>query len=106
MITNPDNYYAPVFFEWMLKPFDGGRDIVATFCSAMVHSYLQWNTQLTRLARGHLDCGGVLLKTAQAQAVGWHSLEHSADWFFFEAIIKRYGAAKFVPVRGTLFVHN
>jgi hypothetical protein len=106
IITNPDNYYMPVFLEYMLKPFTPGRDIVATFCSAMVHSYRNWETQPTRLARGHLDCGGVLLKTAQAQAVGWKSLEHSADWFFFEDIIKRYGAGKFVPVKGTLFVHN
>ena len=106
LITNPDNYYVPVFFERMLKPFDGGRAIVATYCSAMVHSYINWQTQPTRLARGHVDCGGVLLKTDTAQAVGWRSLEHSADWFFFEDIIKRYGAGKFIPVRGTLFVHN
>ena len=106
VITNPDNYYMPVFFERLLAPFTAGRDIVATYCSAMVHSYLRWETQPTRLARGHLDCGGVVLKTAPAQLVGWHSMEHSADWFFFEDIIKRYGGRKFIPVKGTLFVHN
>lgn len=106
IITNPDNYYVPVFLEYMLKPFTPGRNIVASYCSAMVHSYRNWETQQCRLARGHVDCGGVLLKTEAAQLVGWKSLEHSADWIFFADIIARYGVQKWIAVKGTLFVHN
>ncbi len=104
LITNPDNYYTPVFLEYMLKPLKNGY--TASYCSQMVHSYLAWNTQVCKLVRGHVDCGGVLLKTDKAKSVGWHSMEHSADWFFFEAIIKKYGAGSFIPIKGTLFVHN
>lgn len=106
VITNADNYYTPVFLEYMLKPFENGSRAVASYCSHMIHSYQKWETQPCRLARGWIDCGGVLLKTKEAQAVGWHSVEHSADWFFFYDIIKCYGANRFKAVKGTLFVHN
>lgn len=104
LITNPDNYYMPVFLENCLKAFTPNK--VAAYCQHMVHSYKAWENQVCRLMRGHLDCGGVLLKTKEAQAVGWKSFEHSADWFFFADIIKRYGERSFVAVKGTLFVHN
>lgn len=105
VITNPDNYYVPVFLEYMLKPF-GNTNIVATYCSHMVHSYRDWVTQTCMLARGHVDCGGVMLRTKQAQEVGWKSLDHSADWIFFADIIKRFGQKSFQVVKGTLLVHN
>ena len=106
VITNPDNQYVPVFLEWMLKPFTLSPGLVATYCSQMVHSYRAWATQQCALARGHIDCGGVILRTKEAQEVGWKSLDHSADWIFFNEIIQRYGAKKWAPVKGTLFVHN
>lgn len=106
VITNPDNYYVPVFLEYMLKPLQLNPSMIASYCTYMVHSYKAWVTQQCFLQRGHIDCGGVVLRTEAAQLVGWKSLEHSADWLFFNDIVNRYGARKWAPVKGTLFVHN
>lgn len=106
VITNPDNYYVPVFLEYMLKPLIANPDLVASYCNQMVHSYRAWAAQSCMLARGYLDCGGVILRTKQAQEVGWKSLDHSADWIYFSEIIQRYGAKKWAVVKGCLFVHN
>lgn len=104
-ITNPDNYYVPVFIEYMLKGFKPG--IVATYCSSMVHSYKAWDIIPCRLQRGYVDCGGVMLRLEDAKAVGWNNTtDHSADWIFFSDVIKARGIRSFAPVRGCLLVHN
>lgn len=104
VITNPDNQLVPSFIEYMKAGFMIGT--VGTWCSHMVHSYRKWDTQECRLERGWIDCSGMMLRTAEAKAVGWKSLEHSADWFFFENLIKVYGINRFAKVKGTLLIHN
>ena len=105
LITNPDNYLVPVFFERMMEGFKPG--IVATYCSQMVHSYIGHGVIPCSLQRGFLDCSGVLLKLAESRAVGWNDcVSHSADWIFFEQIIKRYGPKSFAKVNGCLLIHN
>lgn len=106
LITNPDNYYAPVFLERALAAFVKYPYAVAVYCNEMVHSYKDWQIIPCQLRLGFIDCGGVLLRTAEAKAVGWNSFEHSADWTFFKEIADHYGANKFVPFRGAMFVHN
>lgn len=104
-ITNNDNYHAPVYVEYLLKAFRPG--IVGAYCSDMVHSYNGWQVIPCRLERGYIDCAGMLLRTKEAQAVGWNDIvSHSADWFFFADLIKRYGPDRFVKVKGCLLVHN
>ena len=105
VITNHDNYYTPVFVDKMMNNFK--LDTIAVYCSQMIHSYTDWNVIQCRIVRGFIDCGGVMLLTSAAQAVGWNNTtEHSADWLFFNDIIKKYGANKWVLVKGCLFVHN
>ena len=58
------------------------------------------------LNRGYIDCGQVLLKTKEAQSVGWNSMEHSSDWFFFNDIANKFGKDKFITFSGCHFVHN
>lgn len=107
VITNPDNYYVPTFTEKMIKGFKDNPIAVATYCSHMVHNYRDWETQECRFERGYLDCGGVMVKADIATSVGFNNItDHSADWFYFEDIAKTYGAHRFQPVKGTLFVHN
>jgi len=104
-ITNNDNYHVPVYIEYLLKGFQPG--IVATYCSDMVHSYKSWQVIPCRLERGYLDCAGVVMRTKEAQAVGWQDVtSHSADWFFFADLIKRYGAKSFNRAKGCLLIHN
>ncbi len=104
-ITNNDNYHAPVYIEYLVKGFTNGQ--VGAYCSDMVHSYVKWKVIPCRLERGFIDCAGMVLRTKEAQAVGWNDVvSHSADWFFFEDLIKRYGRGKFVKVNGCMLVHN
>ena len=106
VITNADNYYSPTFIQYMLEGFKSKPDAVACYCSDMVHSYLNWATQPCRLERGHIDCGGVMIKKDIACSVEWSSMDHSSDWFYFNDIINKYGSEKWTKVKGTLFVHN
>lgn len=106
VITNADNYYSPTFIQYMLEGFKHNQYAVASYCSDMVHSYLNWATQPCWLERGHIDCGGVMIKKDVACSVEWRSYEHSSDWIYFNDIIQKYGANKWVKIKGTLFVHN
>lgn len=105
VITNSDNYYTPSFCEYMLRGFTNGQ--AATFCSMMGHSYKAWGVIDCRLQLGYLDCGGVMVRKDIACEVGWNDTEsHSADWEYFNDIIKKHGADKFAKVEGLLFIHN
>lgn len=106
VITNADNYYTPTFIQYMLNGFRSKQDVVACYCSDMVHSYLDWATQPCWLERGHIDCGGVMIRKDIACSVEWRSMEHSSDWIYFNDIIQKYGANKWEKIKGTLFVHN
>lgn len=107
VITNADNYHAPVYCEYLLKGFEKHPSAVAIYCSHMVHSYKAWQVIPCTPARGYIDCAGVMVKTQVAKAVGWSDIEsHSADWTYFSDIIKNHGARSFQPVTGCLLVHN
>ena len=103
VITNADNYYMPTF---LLKAVTAIGNNIAVYCSQIIHSYTDYKVMDCRLQRGYIDCGQVLLRTKEAASVGWNSREHSADWFFFNDIILKYSAKKFIPFKGCLFVHN
>ncbi len=105
VISNADNYYVPPFTEYMLKGFN--HTAVATYCMGTIHSYKAWEVLPARLKRGYLDCGAVMVRSEIAKEVGWNNIkDHSADWFYFEDIANRYSWKSFLPVKGTLFVHN
>ncbi|MEO8414752.1 MAG: glycosyltransferase family A protein [Ginsengibacter sp.] len=106
IITNADNYYSPTFIQYMLNGFRSNQHAVACYCSDMVHSYLNWATQPCWLERGHIDCGGVMIRKDIASSFAWRSYEHSSDWIYFNDIIQKHGADKWIKVKGTLFVHN
>lgn len=105
VITNQDNYHVPVFCEYMLRGFT--HDIVATYCSDMVHSYKAWQVIPCSLRRGFLDCAGVMVRLEKAKETGWNDItSHSADWFYFEGLIKKYSPRSFKIVKGCLLIHN
>lgn len=112
-ITNPDNYYIPIFVEEMIKGFTN-LNIIATYCSHFVHGYLSPNLEgdhkfgviTSDLKLGMIDCGSVVVRKEQACEVGWRSLEIYSDWTYFEDLIKKYGKDKWKKVLGCLFVHN
>lgn len=107
VITNADNYYVPVYTEYMLKGFKKSHTAVATYCDAMVHSYKAWQVIPVKFERGYIDCGGVMVKKEVACEVGWSDVEnHSSDWTYFSDIAARYSPKNFIPVKGCLFIHN
>jgi len=107
VISNADNYYTPVFIEYMLRGFSKSHTAVATYCDSMVHSYKAWQVIPCKFQKGYIDCGGVMVKSNIAKEVGWRIIdEHSADWVYFSDIASKYSQRNFIPVRGTLFVHN
>lgn len=106
IISNIDNYYMPVFLEKALEAFKMNPNAVATYCSQIVHNYTGFQVMNCRLKRGYIDCGQVMLKFKESASVGWNSIDHSADWFFFNDIAKKYGVNSFVQFAGCHFVHN
>jgi hypothetical protein len=105
VITNSDNHHTPTYCEYMLKGFTNGQ--VAVYHSQMIHSYVAWKIIECRLQQGYVDCAGVMVRKDVACSVGWRDVDaHSADWIYFEDIIKNHGANKFAKVEGCLLVHN
>jgi hypothetical protein len=129
VITNADNYHVPTYLEKMMEGFIT-QDIVATYCSTMVHSYLSpqqvtylevgqqsstelrwedytWGTNQCKLEFGRIDCAGIMVKKECAQKVGWNDIvTHSSDWTYISDIIKEYGEKRINKVNGCLLVHN
>lgn len=106
VITNADNYHAPVFVERLTGALKANPKAVAAYCSQMVHSYVNWKVMNCSLARGYIDAAGVMIRRAAAVQAGWRSMEHSSDWTYFSDVIARHGAASWVKVEGCLLVHN
>lgn len=107
VITNADNYHVPSFCEKMLAGFYKDSKAVATYCTQMVHNYVDWRVMQCSLKKGFIDCAGVMVKKEAACEVGWNDVDsHSADWFYFNDIIKKYGLPSFKPVPGCLLIHN
>lgn len=105
VITNADNYHAPVYLEYMIRGFKNGE--VAVFHSEMVHSYTGWGIIKCKPKQGYLDCAGVMIRKDVACAVRWKDVtSHSADWNFFQDIINAHGVDKFGKVEGCLLMHN
>jgi hypothetical protein len=106
-VTNGDNYYVPVFIDYMLKGFKKSHTAVATYCTETIHSYKAWQVLPAKMEKGFLDCGAVMIKSNIAKEIGWRDItDHSADWIYFQDIASKYSWRNFIPVRGCLFVHN
>lgn len=103
IITNADNYYAPPFVEYMLGAID--TRAVAAYCP-VVHSHRKWTTIDSELRHQFIDCGCVMARRDAALEVGWASREHSADWVYIDAMVRRFGKDGFRKIPNVLFVHN
>lgn len=106
IITNHDNYYAPNFLASAVALLDDDETAIAVYCDT-VHSYIRHKVLPARPARGFLDCGAVMFRRSEIAGVPWSSMEHSADWFWFDAINKnRGGFRRWKKLEGVHFVHN
>jgi glycosyltransferase involved in cell wall biosynthesis len=101
-LSNADNYYMPVYFEWMLSALVT-QNAEFAFCN-MVHSYLHWGPFTTRPEKGGLDLGAWIAKASLVQATPWWDMGFMGDGTFIEDLLRKARGVVHVP--GCLFVHN
>ncbi len=101
-LSNGDNYYAPVYLEWMLYALTT-QDADFAYCN-MVHSYLRWAPYTTRPEKGGMDLGAWIARAALVKSTPWRDTDNQADGTFVEAMLRKARRVTHVP--GWLFVHN
>jgi hypothetical protein len=106
LITNDDNYYTPVFVEWLMniaKPQTTGM----VYCDT-VHSLMQYNLFKTAVRVNGIDMGSFIVRSDIAKTIGFNGTHHSADGTYAvgckEYCVKHNLEIKYIPK--PLFVHN
>lgn len=106
LLTNGDNYYVPIMIEEVIK-YDS--DIIYF---DMVHSHKTKNNNNedsygfidSKLKRGFVDMGNVIIKSNLAKKVGFNSIGYAADWEYFDSVLKL--SQNIIKINKILFVHN
>jgi len=117
VLTGADAYYTPRFCEYMVAAFDPGTTAVyCDFVSRFGEDGLPqghkdprnatWDVIRSKLNRGHIDCGAVMVRSDRARAVGWTGRDYAADWTFIKALCDRFGAHTLKHLPQVLYVHN
>jgi len=101
--TNQDNYYVPVFLEWLLSAAQA-QGAWFVYCD-FVRSHRLWACQATRPRRGEIDLGAFLAHRRLAEAVAFDSDGFAADGDYAERLVAAAGG-RVARVAATLFVHN
>jgi len=103
-LTNQDNYYAPVFVEWLLFVGSQTQGCGLVHCD-MVHSHKYWKPMETQPRYKHLDLGGFMVKHTIAREVPFDNFEFNGDGDWINRLVaKAKNQVQHVPA--TLFVHN
>jgi hypothetical protein len=106
LITNGDNYYVPTFIEEISRRTE---DFIYFDC---VHSHKTPNNSnktdygylSSKLSRGWIDMGSVVIKSDLAKKVGFNSKEFHADWVYFNEILNTSPTT--FKINKILLVHN
>lgn len=105
LITNDDNYYVPVFVEWMMSVVSNNTGIV--FCNT-VHSLMKYELHHSKLRENGIDMGCFIVRGSIAKKVGFNNTHYSADGAYATEC-KRYSDNRNYEIRyiaKPLFVHN
>ena len=100
--TNDDNYYVPVYFEWMLASLLHDKSQFV-FCD-FVRSRRQWRPHRSEPRTGGLDCGAWLAEASLVRRTPWTDMSHTGDGAYIESLTAR--ARGISRVESCLFVHN
>lgn len=103
LLTNQDNYYAPVFLEWLVS--EGQRLKVPFVYCDFVRSHLQWAPFTTRAKKGHLDLGGFIAHRSIVEKVKFDKTTFNGDGDYIERLVQA-ARARTAKVPAALFVHN
>jgi hypothetical protein len=102
-LTNEDNYYMPVFMEWLVS--EGQRRDALLVHADMVHSHKLWQVLSTSPKRGRLDLGGMLVRAELATRVPFDNYEFAGDGHWINKLAEKAGN-RVAKVPAVLFVHN
>lgn len=102
-LTNDDNWYAPVYLEWLLRVATTTKRCDFVYCD-MVHSHKMWKPLKTAPRRGQLDLGGWLAKSTLCRKLKFDNFSFSGDGDYINRL--RLSAQATQKVDATLFVHN
>jgi hypothetical protein len=102
-LTNDDNWYAPVYLEWLTFTAVNTPDCDFVYCD-LVHSHQLWKPVATQPRYRHLDLGAFLVRTELARKVPFDKFEFNGDGDWIDRLVARARAVNKVPA--TLMVHN
>lgn len=100
-LSNGDNYYVPVFFEWMLYEMQKGADFVHCY---MVHSHKRYADFHTIPLKTKIDLGAWMGHHSIVKSTPWTDYGFAGDGTFIEAVAGK--AKKISCIPAFLFVHN
>ena len=101
-LTNGDNYYAPVYFEWMMHLLTTApADLV--YCDT-VHSYARWAAVRSAPRKGAIDLGCWVARAGIVKTTPFRDHGHAGDGTFFEDLLRK--ADRVLHIDRPLFVHN
>jgi hypothetical protein len=101
--TNQDNYYAPVFLEWLL--YEAQRHSSPFVYCDFVRSHKQWALHSSRPKKGHLDLGAFMAHKSIVTRVKFDRLTFEGDGDYINRLVAA-ARTKTVRVNAPLFVHN
>lgn len=103
--TNDDNYYVPLFVEFMLRQINDETGIV--FCDT-IHSHQEYNLQHTDLKVSSIDIGAFIVRLSIAKEVGFTHNTYAFDGYYAEEC-RDYCLNKgftSLHILKPLFIHN
>ena len=105
LMTNDDNYYVPVFVEYMLNAVRARIGII--YCNT-VHSHMGYDIHYSELREQGIDMGAFMVREDIAKQTGFNHIHFSADGAYAGECLQtciRY-RLKTVKVNKALFIHN
>jgi hypothetical protein len=105
LLTNDDNYYIPLFVEYML---DECRDNVGMVMCDTVHSHFHYNLHQSHPHEGGIDMGAFIVRADVATTVGFIHDTRGADGLYAEECANYCHSAdlEIAHVNKPLFIHN
>ena len=106
LITNGDNYYTPIFVDEISKCEQDFIyfDMIHSHPTKNNHNQTSYGLLNSKLQRGWIDMGNVVIKSELAKKIGFTHRDYAADWHYFNDILKTSPSIK--KIDKILMTHN
>ena len=109
LMTNDDNYYVPVFVEYMIavRRQRSGQRAGIIYCNT-VHSHAGYDVHNSELHENCIDMGAFMVREDIAKITGFNHIHFSADGTYAEECMRTClkNRLKAVKINKPLFIHN